>query len=192
MTRLSCAARSVVNAGTAWPCRLPLFGCATMAAEEAPAAPAGSAPAVPAKAAAVAAAPSPDPSPKSRSKRPRIDLDDSIQQAREAMKAAQKEVAEARRLARNERRKKQRLLKKAVILSADDLERIAVLKRCGLSPSSNLLPSTASSSRDGAAAGGSDGAGVPAEVPAPSAAGVAASVLDGASGSQDSDADREP
>ena len=69
---------------------------------------------------------------KERPKRPRIDLDDSIAQAKAAMKAAQKEVAEARRVARNERRKKQRLLKKAVTLSPDDLERIAVLKRCGL------------------------------------------------------------
>jgi hypothetical protein len=70
---------------------------------------------------------------KTRTKRPRIDLDESIEQARAAMQAAQKRVAEARRVARNERRKKQRLLKKAVSLSPDDLERIAVLKRCGLS-----------------------------------------------------------
>ena len=69
---------------------------------------------------------------KGRAKRPRIDLDDSISQAKQAMKAAQKTVAEARKVGRNERRKKQRLLKKAIGLSADDLERIAVLKRCGL------------------------------------------------------------
>ena len=67
-----------------------------------------------------------------RAKRPRIDYDESIAQARAAMVKAQKSVAEARRVARNERRKKQRLVKKAASLSSDDLERIAVLKRCGL------------------------------------------------------------
>ena len=67
-----------------------------------------------------------------RPKRPRIDYDESIAQARAAMVKAQKSVAEARRVARNERRKKQRLVKKAASLSPDDLERIAVLKRCGL------------------------------------------------------------
>ena len=72
-------------------------------------------------------------SPKSRAKRPRIDYDDSIAKARAAMLKAQKDVADARRVARNERRKKQRLVKKAAALSPDDLERIAVLKRCGLS-----------------------------------------------------------
>ena len=48
------------------------------------------------------------------------------------MKSAQKDMAEARRQGRNERRKKQRLVKKAAHLSPEDLERIAVLKRCGL------------------------------------------------------------
>ena len=95
--------------------------------------------------------------PKRRAKRPRIDLDDSIAQAKAAMQKAQKEVAEARRLARNGRRKKQRLVKKAGNLSADDLERIAVLKRCGLvqptSPPTTAPSSAASSSpRSGAAA----------------------------------------
>ena len=74
---------------------------------------------------------------KGRTKRPRIDLDDSITQAKQAMKAAQKTVAQARKMGRNERRKKQRLLKKAIGLSADDLERIAVLKRCGLENASS-------------------------------------------------------
>jgi hypothetical protein len=48
------------------------------------------------------------------------------------MKRAQKAVSEARAQAKNERRKKARLLKKAAGLSPADLERIAVLKRCGL------------------------------------------------------------
>ena len=46
------------------------------------------------------------PNAKARAKRPRIDLDDSIAQARAAMTKAMKDVQEARRVARNERRKK--------------------------------------------------------------------------------------
>ena len=93
---------------------------------------------------------------KARAKRPRIDLDDSIAQARAAMTKAMKDVQEARRVARNERRKKQRLVKKAGILSAEDLERIAVLKRCGFGPLSSgtstaTASSAASSSADGSA-----------------------------------------
>ena len=84
--------------------------------------------------AGAAEAPAENSQKKNRTKRPRIDLDDSISKAKQAMKAAQKSVAEARKVGRNERRKKQRLLKKAIGLSADDLERIAVLKRCGLDP----------------------------------------------------------
>ena len=68
---------------------------------------------------------------KKRAKRPAIDLDAAIQDAAAAMKAAQKKVNEAKAQAKNERRKKQRLLKKAASLNAEDLERIAVLKRCG-------------------------------------------------------------
>ena len=97
------------------------------------------------------------PQAKKRAKRPRIDLDDSIQEARNAMQKAMKEVAEARRVAKNERRKKQRLIKKAGHLSAEDLERIAVLKRTGLSHASSgssAPPSTAAST---VAATGSEG-----------------------------------
>ena len=92
---------------------------------------------------AAASLPKPPPSPHSahpattspakrkRPRKPDIDLDDAIRSAAAAMKAAQKKVQEAKSQARNERRKKQRLLKKAAALNADDLERIAVLKRCG-------------------------------------------------------------
>ena len=45
---------------------------------------------------------------------------------------AQKLLKETKTLQRNERRKKQRLIKKAAGLSSNDLERIAVIKRCGL------------------------------------------------------------
>ncbi len=69
---------------------------------------------------------------KKRKQLPKIDLDTTIAQATEAMKRANKAMHEARALARNERRKKARLLKKAASLSPADLERIAVLKRCGL------------------------------------------------------------
>ena len=41
-------------------------------------------------------------------------------------------MMEARRVNKNEKRKKKRLLRKAAQLSSEDLERIAVLKRCGL------------------------------------------------------------
>ena len=68
---------------------------------------------------------------KKRPRKPAIDLDNAIRDAAAAMKAAQKKVQEAKTQARNERRKKQRLLKKAASLNAEDLERIAVLKRCG-------------------------------------------------------------
>ena len=67
-----------------------------------------------------------------RRQRPRIDLDESIAAARDAMKQAKKDMVEARRINKNEKRKKQRLLRKAAALSSEDLERIAVLKRCGL------------------------------------------------------------
>ena len=90
-----------------------------------------------------------------RTKRPRIDLDDSIAQAKAAMLQAMKQARDARNLARNERRKKQRLIKKAGNLSAEDLERVAVLKRCGLSVGSSASSTAASSSRPSSAAGSS-------------------------------------
>ena len=61
-----------------------------------------------------------------------IDLDLNIKAARMAMKAAAKAVQQAKAKQRNEMRRKQRLMKKAAGLSSGDLERIAVMKRCGL------------------------------------------------------------
>ena len=76
-----------------------------------------------------------------RKELPRIDLDQSIEEAKEAMKRAVKAMADARAQAKNERRKKARLLKKAATLSPADLERIAILKRCGLwDPNLGRLP----------------------------------------------------
>jgi hypothetical protein len=62
---------------------------------------------------------------------PRLDLDESIAAAREAIKQAKKDMMEACRVSKNENGKK-RFLRKAAQLSSEDLERIAILKRCGL------------------------------------------------------------
>ena len=67
-----------------------------------------------------------------RQRAPRIDIDATIAAAQQEMQAAARAMAAARRQARNEKRKKQRLVRKAAGLSSQDLERIAVLKRCGL------------------------------------------------------------
>ena len=67
-----------------------------------------------------------------RPKTPKIDIDALIAQHMANMKNAKKLEAEAKKMVRNEKRKKQRLMKKASSLTPDDLERIAVLKRCGL------------------------------------------------------------
>ena len=67
-----------------------------------------------------------------QAKKPDIDYNAKIQEAAAAIKEMSKAMAAAKSAQRNERRKKQRLLKKAACLSPEDLERIAVLKRCGL------------------------------------------------------------
>ena len=87
-----------------------------------------------ASAAPPVAAPQASPKPKARVRtpRPEIDLDGSMRKAREEMARAATEVARARAQIRNDKKKKQRLVKKAGALSAQDLERMAVLKRCGL------------------------------------------------------------
>lgn len=64
--------------------------------------------------------------------RPKIDIDAKIQDLSKDIFAAQKLLKDAKTHQRNERRKKQRLVKKAATLSSTDLERIAVIKRCGL------------------------------------------------------------
>ena len=72
-------------------------------------------------------------SPKSkRAARPKIDLDDEIRRANELAVASRKMLAAAKNTSRNNKKAKQRLIKKAGKLSPEDLERIAVLKRCGL------------------------------------------------------------
>ena len=78
--------------------------------------------------------------------RPSIDLDNYIKSASEAMRAAQKQVNACKAMAKNERRKKQRLVKKAAALSPSDLERIATLKRCGFAGDTDLPPRPAATS----------------------------------------------
>ena len=83
-----------------------------------------------------------------RARKAPIDIDEHIAAARKAMHEAQKQVSAARSQARNEKRKKQRLMKKAATLTSEDLERIAVWKRCGLDPTTgrpNALAASASS-----------------------------------------------
>ena len=69
-----------------------------------------------------------------RQRKAPIDIDEHIATARQRMKEAQKMVSAAKAQARNEKRRKQRLMKKAATLTSEDLERIAVWKRCGVDP----------------------------------------------------------
>lgn len=62
----------------------------------------------------------------------RIDIDERIDAARATVRAAAKAMGTARALARLEKKRKNRLTRKASQLSAEDLERIAVLKRTGM------------------------------------------------------------
>ena len=86
----------------------------------------------PSSASTTAAASPPAPRRRRRKEHPPIDIDKTIADAREAVKAAQRAMTEARALARNERRKRARLIKKAAQLSPRDLDRIAILKKCGV------------------------------------------------------------
>ena len=72
-------------------------------------------------------------SPKSkRAARPKIDLGAEIRRANDLAAMSRKMLLAARNSSRNNRKAKQRVIKKAGKLSPEDLERIAVLKRCGL------------------------------------------------------------
>ena len=74
----------------------------------------------------------PKASPKRKASRPKIDLDDEIRRANDLAAMSRKMLAAAKVSAKNNKRSKQRLIKKAGKLTPEDLERIAVLKRCGL------------------------------------------------------------
>jgi hypothetical protein len=99
-----------------------------------------------------------------RQRKAAIDIDEHIAAARRKMKEAQKQVSLARAVTRNEKRKKQRLMKKAATLTSEDLERIAVWKRCGVDPVTGML----STSRAGAnsSASSASGSATPASSPA--------------------------
>jgi len=92
--------------------------------------------------------------------RPKIDIDDEIQEANRLAEVTKKMMQAAKAAQRNSRRTKQRLVRKAGKLSAADLERIATLKRCGLfvadpsetSSSSSSAATSASSSSAASAA----------------------------------------
>ena len=64
--------------------------------------------------------------------RPRIDLDEQISQANQLAQVTKKMLHAAKVAQKSQKKQKQRLIRKAGKLSAQDLERIAVLKRCGL------------------------------------------------------------
>ena len=68
----------------------------------------------------------------SKGSRPKIDIDDEIAQANRMAEITKKMMLAARAAQRNSRRAKQRLVRRAGKLSPADLERLAVLKRCGL------------------------------------------------------------
>jgi hypothetical protein len=70
--------------------------------------------------------------PKTRVKKPRIDIDNEIKEANRLSEVLRKVAQAAKTTAKNGTRAKQRLVRKAGKLSSEDLERIAVLKRCGL------------------------------------------------------------
>ena len=71
--------------------------------------------------------------PKAKPKpKPRIDIDDQIAEANRLAQVMKKLTQAAKTMQKNGCRVKQRLVKKAGKLSASDLERITVLKRCGL------------------------------------------------------------
>ena len=93
----------------------------------------GSAPTTPASPAEGAAAAGSGRQTRKRVERPEIDLDANIRDARATIQRAQAALTQARQQAKADRRKKARLIKKACHLSPADLERIAVLKRCGFS-----------------------------------------------------------
>ena len=142
----------------------------------------GSAPGTPASQADGAAPAASGRQTRKRVERPEIDLDANIREARTTIQRAQAALTQARQQAKADRRKKARLIKKACHLSPADLERIAVLKRCGFSGVERDTPTLqvpAAANPDAAtvaqdsAAGGASSAGscaAASSTPAPAAA----------------------
>ena len=121
-----------------------------------------------------------------RRRAPKIDIDVAIAKHMEEVKAAAKLVTEAKRLARNEKRRKTRLIKKASSLTATDLERIAVLKRCGLWNPAVAAPTAeqAEAAADEAPTSASSGAASTVCSPASEAAAAAVEATSEAEGSR--------
>ena len=99
--------------------------------------------------------------PKSRGRhrnvdRPRIDIDDEIESANELSNLMTKIGHAAKMSQRNSVRSKARLVKKCGKLSVQDLERLAVLKRCGLLVTDEPVdaPITSAAATTGAGTGG--------------------------------------
>ena len=82
----------------------------------------------------------------SKSARPRIDIDDEIETANKLSTIMKKLSHAAKMSERNSARCKSRLIRRTGKLSAQDLERMATLKRCGLDPDDAVLAEVASSS----------------------------------------------
>ena len=99
------------------------------------------------------------------SSRPKIDIDHEIIEANRLAEVTRRMMQAAKAAQRNSRRSKQRLVRKAGKLSAEDLERIAVLKRCGLyAEQEDSSTTTAGSS---SASGSASCASSPASNPSP-------------------------
>ena len=142
----------------------------------------GSAPATPASQADGAAAEPSSVRKRRFVERPEIDLDANIRDARATIKGAKAALTQAKQQAKADRRKRARLIKKACHLSPADLDRIAVLKRCGFSGAerdtitrqtsgatvASTAPVAANSTTSGASSAASSGAN--SRVPAPAAA----------------------
>ena len=79
----------------------------------------------------------------------RIDIDDEIEEANKISDMLKKVQKKAKSMQRSSKKAKQRLVVKAGKLRAEDLERIAVLKRCGLFVSENASNPNAEVSGDG-------------------------------------------
>jgi hypothetical protein len=76
--------------------------------------------------------PKPKPEVQKRAKRPRIDIDEQIEEANRLAALLKKVQQSAKNIKKSGQRTKKRLLAKAGRLSGEDLERISVIKRCGL------------------------------------------------------------
>jgi hypothetical protein len=90
----------------------------------------------------------------SKAERPRIDIDDEIEAANQLASVMKKLAHSAKMMERNSVRCKTRLLKKCGKVSAQDLERLAILKRCGLLPEGTGEVTSSSSAAAGTAGSG--------------------------------------